>query len=49
VTAVAPAQLDAVRKRIKQEFGFTARFAHFPIVGLCDECGAHEPHPPRTQ
>jgi Fur family ferric uptake transcriptional regulator len=48
VTAVAPARLDAVRKRIKQEFGFTARFAHFPIVGLCDECAAHEPHPPRT-
>ncbi len=40
VTAVTPAQLDAVRKRIQQEFGFTARFAHFPIVGVCEECSA---------
>lgn len=38
VTAVAPARLDPVRKRIKQQFGFTARFGHFPIVGICDEC-----------
>jgi Fe2+ or Zn2+ uptake regulation protein len=40
VTAVAPARLDPLRERIKQEFGFTARFAHFPIVGVCSECGA---------
>ena len=40
VTAVTPARLDPVRKRIKQEFGFTARFAHFPIAGICDECDA---------
>jgi Fur family transcriptional regulator, ferric uptake regulator len=38
VSAVAPAQLDPVRKRIQQEFGFTARFAHFPIAGVCEEC-----------
>jgi Fur family ferric uptake transcriptional regulator len=48
VTTVAPARLDPVRDRIKQEFGFTARFAHFPIVGVCDECAAPEPHPHRT-
>lgn len=40
VTTVTPAQLDPLRERIKEEFGFTARFAHFPIVGVCDECGA---------
>ncbi|HUA69502.1 MAG TPA: helix-turn-helix domain-containing protein [Solirubrobacteraceae bacterium] len=40
VTAVAPARLDPVRNRIKQEFGFTARFAHFPIAGICDGCSA---------
>jgi len=40
VTTVTPAQLDSVRKRIHREFGFTARFAHFPIVGLCEDCAA---------
>jgi len=40
VTTVAPARLDPLRERIKQDFGFTARFAHFPIVGLCDQCSA---------
>jgi Fur family ferric uptake transcriptional regulator len=40
VTTVAPARLDPVRDRIRQEFGFNARFAHFPIVGVCDECNA---------
>jgi len=38
VMTVSPARLDPVRDRIQQEFGFTARFAHFPIVGICDEC-----------
>lgn len=40
VTTVAPVRLDPLRERIKQEFGFTARFAHFPIVGVCGECSA---------
>lgn len=38
VTAVAPAQLDPVRERIKRNFGYTARFTHFPIVGTCERC-----------
>jgi Fe2+ or Zn2+ uptake regulation protein len=38
VTSVTPAQLEPVRDRIREEFGFTARFAHFPLVGVCDEC-----------
>lgn len=40
VTTVTPAQLDPLRRRIKRQFGFTVRFAHFPIVGVCDECNA---------
>jgi Fur family ferric uptake transcriptional regulator len=40
VTTVTPARLDPVRERIRQEFGLTARFGHFPIVGVCDECDA---------
>jgi Fur family transcriptional regulator, ferric uptake regulator len=40
VTAVAPARLDPLRERIKQDFGFTARFGHFPIAGLCHVCSA---------
>ncbi|HUA02749.1 MAG TPA: transcriptional repressor [Solirubrobacteraceae bacterium] len=40
VTTVSPSRLDPVRKRIKAEFGFTARFGHFPIVGVCEECTA---------
>jgi len=38
VRTVTPAQLDPVRSRIEQQFGFSARFAHFPIVGVCAEC-----------
>ena len=51
VTAVAPDRLDPVRDRIRQRFGYTARFTHFPIVGVCDECaqtgagrGVHQSH-----
>ncbi|HTX45197.1 MAG TPA: transcriptional repressor [Solirubrobacteraceae bacterium] len=56
VTAVNPDRLDEVRQRIKREFGYTARFTHFAIVGVCEECatgrdgpagrsgGAHQLH-----
>ncbi len=40
VTAVAPKQLDPVRKSIKKRFGYEARFTHFAIVGLCERCAA---------
>jgi Fur family transcriptional regulator, ferric uptake regulator len=40
LTAVAPARLDSVRDRIRDEFGYTARFTHFAIVGLCAKCAA---------
>jgi Fur family transcriptional regulator, ferric uptake regulator len=38
VTAVRPDQLDPVREQIQQDFGYTPRFTHFPIVGVCDQC-----------
>ena len=38
VTAVDAARLDPVRRRILADFGYEARFSHFPIVGLCEDC-----------
>jgi Fur family ferric uptake transcriptional regulator len=31
-------ELNAARELIRERFGFEARFTHFPVVGLCDEC-----------
>jgi Fur family ferric uptake transcriptional regulator len=36
--AVAPAELDAVREQIRARFGYTVRFTHFALVGLCAGC-----------
>lgn len=44
VTAVPPSRLDSIRERIQQQLGYVARFNHFAIVGLCEECSA-QPHP----
>jgi Fur family ferric uptake transcriptional regulator len=38
VTAVDAVRLDPVRRRIRTDFGYEARFSHFPIVGLCERC-----------
>lgn len=38
LSVVEPSELDAVRELIHAQFGFRARFTHFPIVGLCPEC-----------
>jgi Fur family ferric uptake transcriptional regulator len=38
--AVLPEELDAVRELIECQFGYRARFTHFPIVGLCASCAA---------
>ena len=49
MTAVAPDQLDPVRRSIRKRFGYEARFTHFAIVGLCERCAATPPsttHPP---
>jgi len=40
VTAVTPERLDPVRDRVRQEFGYTPRFTHFAIVGICQDCAA---------
>ena len=38
VVAVEPERLDPVRDRIRSDFGYEARFTHFPIAGLCPDC-----------
>ena len=38
VQPVAPQELDGVRQRIREQFGYDARFTHFPVVGVCPEC-----------
>lgn len=40
VRSVEPGELDPVRRAIEKRFGYRARFSHFPIVGLCEECAA---------
>jgi Fur family transcriptional regulator, ferric uptake regulator len=40
VVGVEAEQLDEVRATIEREFGYVARFSHFPIVGLCADCAA---------
>jgi Fur family ferric uptake transcriptional regulator len=40
VTPVAPAQLAPVREHLKNRFGYEARFTHFAIVGVCEQCAA---------
>jgi Fur family ferric uptake transcriptional regulator len=40
VTVLEPHELDAIRDQIHDRFGLTARFAHFPIVGVCSGCAA---------
>ena len=34
----SPEQLQPVRERIQSEFGYTPRFTHFAIVGICQDC-----------
>ncbi len=36
--SVDVAELDDVRALVHERFGFSARFTHFPIVGLCADC-----------
>jgi Fur family ferric uptake transcriptional regulator len=38
VRALEPHELDGVRERVRDEFGFEATFTHYPIVGLCRSC-----------
>jgi Fur family transcriptional regulator, ferric uptake regulator len=38
VTAVTPDRLDPIRERVQRDFGYTPRFTHFAIVGVCADC-----------
>jgi Fur family ferric uptake transcriptional regulator len=50
VTAVPPDRLDPVRERVRQEFGYTPRFTHFAIVGICQDCAdARAGSPPQQE
>ncbi|HEX4466878.1 MAG TPA: transcriptional repressor [Solirubrobacteraceae bacterium] len=40
--ALAPKELDPVRRRIRERYGYEARFSHFPIVGLCSKCAGSD-------
>jgi Fur family ferric uptake transcriptional regulator len=42
VVAVEPERLDPVRDRIRRDFGYQARFTHFPIAGLCPDCAGED-------
>jgi len=41
VTACSPERLDPIRMQIRDEFGYTPRFTHFAIVGICLDCASH--------
>ena len=49
VRAVEPGEMERVRSLIRREFGYEARFSHFPIVGLCAECAREEPDHSATE
>jgi Fur family ferric uptake transcriptional regulator len=38
VSALSPAALDRVRAAVLEAVGYSARFTHFPIAGLCTAC-----------
>ena len=38
LTAVTPQRLDAVREQITHQFGYTPRFTHSAIIGICRDC-----------
>lgn len=37
---LAPDALDGVRSAVRRACGYTARFTHFPVVGLCPACSS---------
>jgi Fur family ferric uptake transcriptional regulator len=49
VRAVDPGEMERVRALIQREFGYDASFSHFPIVGLCAECGREESNQPSAK
>jgi Fur family transcriptional regulator, ferric uptake regulator len=43
VRALPATELDPVRKRIRDRYGYETRFSHFAIVGICGSCSADLP------
>ena len=41
VKALQISELDALRQRISEHYGYQTRFNHFAIVGTCAECSTH--------
>lgn len=39
VLSVEPDEMEPVRALIHERFGYEASFNHFPILGLCADCG----------
>jgi Fur family ferric uptake transcriptional regulator len=42
VSPLAPAAVDAVRMAVLDAVGYRARFAHFPLAGLCPACATED-------
>ena len=42
VSPLAPAAVDAVRMAVLDAVGYRARFAHFPLAGLCPACSTED-------
>jgi Fur family ferric uptake transcriptional regulator len=45
VEAVEAERLERTRQTIRSDFGYEARFTHFPIVGICGDCTAADESP----
>jgi Fur family ferric uptake transcriptional regulator len=43
VRSLSPEELGPVRERVRERFGYEARFTHFAIVGRCPACLAGRP------
>lgn len=42
VREVDPDEVEPIRTQIRERFGYTAHFTHFPMSGLCDRCAPAE-------
>jgi Fur family transcriptional regulator, ferric uptake regulator len=40
--AVPPEALEPVRRALRESLGYEARFTHFPLVALCENCAASD-------
>jgi Fur family ferric uptake transcriptional regulator len=42
IEEVDRSELDPVRERVQERFGYEVGFTHFPMVGLCPRCAARD-------